>query len=132
MVELRYAELRQPLGLTFTDKDLLADKNDFLLGTFATEQLVACCVLTPINSTTFKLRQMAVDKAFQKMKVGKTMLHFAEQFAIGKNVFTVEMHARLYAKEFYEKCGYSITGDIFEEVNIPHIKMYKLLTPSTH
>jgi predicted GNAT family N-acyltransferase len=37
------------------------------------------------------------------------------------------MHARKSAAAFYEKLGYQIIGDAFEEVTIPHYEMQKNL-----
>jgi predicted GNAT family N-acyltransferase len=37
------------------------------------------------------------------------------------------MHARKSAVGFYEKLGYEIEGDEFEEVTIPHYEMQKTL-----
>jgi predicted GNAT family N-acyltransferase len=37
------------------------------------------------------------------------------------------MHARKSAVGFYEKLGYKIVGDEFEEVTIPHFEMQKTL-----
>ena len=35
------------------------------------------------------------------------------------------LHARQVAVPFYERLGYSIVGEPFEEVSIPHFKMEK-------
>jgi predicted GNAT family N-acyltransferase len=37
------------------------------------------------------------------------------------------MHARKHAIGFYEKMGYKVKGDEFEEVTIPHFLMEKHL-----
>jgi predicted GNAT family N-acyltransferase len=37
------------------------------------------------------------------------------------------MHARESAVGFYEKLGYQINSDVFNEVNIPHYVMEKRL-----
>ncbi len=39
----------------------------------------------------------------------------------------MKMHARLYARGFYERLGYRAASDIFTEVTIPHIEMEKML-----
>ncbi len=40
----------------------------------------------------------------------------------------IEMHARVCAITFYERCGYVCEGDVFEEITIPHIVMRKRLS----
>jgi predicted GNAT family N-acyltransferase len=127
MIELRIDVLRKPLGLTYTADDLAKDEFDFLLAAFSENKIIACCILHQVNKNTFKLRQMAVANHLQKNGVGKGLIQFAEQFALQKNVNKIEMNARKYAVEFYEKLGYKIIGDEFLEVGIPHFKMEKCL-----
>jgi predicted GNAT family N-acyltransferase len=131
MVALRYEELREPLGLQFSQNDLLIDAKDFLLGGFIHEEIICCCILSHLTSNTFKLRQMAVRSDFQNKNMGRQMLLFAENFSVSKNIYYIEMNARLQAKPFYEKCGYNSIGEIFIEVNIPHLKMVKHLKNTT-
>ena len=35
----------------------------------------------------------------------------------------VTLSAQLYAKELYEKVGFKVISDVYEEVDIPHVKM---------
>jgi predicted GNAT family N-acyltransferase len=72
---------------------------------------------------------MAVDTTVQKTGVGRMMLFFAESTARDHGYKTVVMHARDGVLPFYQKCGYSIAGDQFYEVGIPHHKMHKMLSP---
>lgn len=129
MVLLRHRILREPLGLSFSKQDLEKDKQDFLLALFMlhTHKLVACCILTPIDDRTVKLRQMAVDESIQKTGMGTAMLSFAEYVAVKERFERIELNAREVAVGFYKKYDYEIISDKFIEVGLPHYKMEKRL-----
>ncbi len=119
--------LRRPLGLSFRPEDLAREGDDILLGAFDEERLLACCILTREDADTCRLRQMAVVNSLQGKGLGASLLHFAENVARDKGFRNLAMHARKSAVGFYQKQGYRVTGDEFEEVTIPHQRMYKAL-----
>jgi len=127
MVDLRMQVLRIPLGLSFTKEDLAKEKNDILIAAFENNALMGCCVLTQRDEATLQLRQMAVAPQQQKTGIGTAILQFAEKVAAQKGYTVLMMHARNIALPFYEKCGYTKTGNAFIEVTIPHYKMEKKL-----
>lgn len=127
MVELRDEILRRPLGLTFSEEDLAAERDDILIAAFEEERMVACCVLTPQNTASLRLRQMAVSKEAQGKGVGRAMIRFAETVARDHGYAKVTMHARASARGFYEKMGYTVSSPEFVEVTIPHYIMEKNL-----
>ena len=81
MVDLRFEILRKPLGLKFNAEELEREKEDMLIGAFDDEKLLACCLITKIDDTTCKLRQMAVQNSVQGKGIGFTMMNFAENVA---------------------------------------------------
>jgi predicted GNAT family N-acyltransferase len=127
MVALRYEILRKPLGLEFTKDELAKECNDILIGAFDDDRLLACCMLTAVSADTCRLRQMAVHNSLQGKGIGATMMNFAENVARDRGFKTLTMHARKTAVGFYEKLGYRIHGEEFEEVTIPHFEMRKKL-----
>jgi predicted GNAT family N-acyltransferase len=127
MVDLRYDILRKPLGLSFTQEELDREKGDILIGAFDDERILACCLLTKMDNATCKLRQMAVQNSQQGKGIGATMMNFAENVARDRGYGVLAMHARKTAAGFYEKLGYKVSGDEFEEVTIPHYVMQKKL-----
>lgn len=127
MVALRSEILRKPLGLEFSDEELEKEKKDLLIGAIEDDKLTACCILTPLSTTTYKLRQMAVSQKMQRLGIGAMMLHFAENLARDARYDTMILNARTTAIGFYEKMGYSIHGNEFIEVGIPHVEMRKKL-----
>jgi predicted GNAT family N-acyltransferase len=127
MVALRLALLRKPLGLNFTEDELKKEKEDILIGAFEEDDILACCLLTKTEGKTLRLRQMAVQKNLQGKGIGASMMNFAETVARDKGFKKLTMHARKSALGFYEKLGYRVTGNEFEEVTIPHYMMEKSL-----
>lgn len=127
MVDLRFQILRKPLGLSFSEEDLAAEKDDILLGCFEDDKLEACCVLTKTDPKTVRLRQMAVTANLQGKGIGRVLMSFAENVARDHGYRRLTMHARKSALGFYEKNGYRICSDEFNEVTIPHYVMEKEL-----
>ncbi|MBS1607031.1 MAG: GNAT family N-acetyltransferase [Bacteroidetes bacterium] len=127
MVTLRNDILRKPLGLSFDKEELDKEKDDILMGAFEDEKLLGCCLLTRVDPYTVRLRQMAVPNNMQGKGVGRALMIFAENIARDLGYRKLCMHARKTAIGFYQKLGYSITGDEFTEVTIPHYIMEKAL-----
>lgn len=127
MVSLRNEILRKPLGLSFNPDELDQEKDDVLIGAFEDGKILGCCMLTRINNTTCRLRQMAVDARLQRKGVGHALMNFAENLARDYGFKTLMMHARKTAVGFYEKQGYRVSGDEFIEVTVPHHVMEKKL-----
>ena len=127
MVNLRHEILRRPLGLTLSPEQLAKEKEDILIAAFEEDEMLGCCILTPLDNDTLRLRQMAVQKNLQGKGIGESIMNFAENLARDKGYKTLMMHARDTAIGFYERFGYKVKGDGFVEVNIPHHIMEKRL-----
>src|SRR5687768_14035564 len=127
MVELRNEILRKPLGLSLKKEELDKEKDDILIGAFEEDKMLGCCLLTRVDDNNIRLRQMAVQNNLQGKGIGASMLNFAENVARDAGYKKMVMHARKTALPFYEKLGYKITSDEFEEITIPHYLMEKKL-----
>ena len=127
MVNLRNEILRKPLGLSFDKEELDKEKDDILMGAFEDDRLLGCCLLTRMDAFTIRLRQMAVPNNMQGKGVGRALMIFAENIARDLGYRKLCMHARQTAVGFYQKLGYSVSGEPFEEVTIPHYIMEKAL-----
>ena len=130
MVALRMKVLLNPIGIPRSYIHPEKEGQDVLIGAFEDRQLTGCCILTRVDDTTVQLRQMAVEKAFQKKGVGVAIVAFAEAAAREKGYQKLMMHARDTVLDFYRKCGYQVVGEQFFEVGIAHHKMEKQLTAS--
>lgn len=127
MIELRRQILRKPLGLEFSEEELAKEKDDMLIGAFEDDQMLGCCLLTEVAADKVRLRQMAVIPGLQGKGIGRVLMQFAENLARDRCYKKITMHARKSAVGFYEKLGYEVTGEEFEEVTIPHYVMEKNL-----
>ncbi len=127
MVDLRRAILRKPLGIDFEPGELEREHEDILIGCFEDDKMEGCCLLTKVDDKTVRLRQMAVLSGLQGKGFGKALMQFAENLARDRGYKTMTMHARKTALGFYEKAGYKVIGDEFQELNIPHYIMEKEL-----
>ena len=125
MVDLRLQVLRKPLGLDFSEDELVEEKNHLLIGAFEEDEMLGCCMLTKLDPKTVRLRQMAVRSGLQGKGIGRVLMSFAENIARDMGNKKMVMHARESAKGFYEKQGYKTISNIFEEVTIPHYIMEK-------
>lgn len=132
-LELRRQVLRRPLGLDYSDKDVLSEaKNAHFVLFF--EGLVLGCVqvvLPPTSLGVFKLRQMAVSQKNQNTGCGRRLLAFVEAWVLECGGNKIELHAREAAIEFYRAAGFVVVGERFEEVGLPHRKMEKTLGGAT-
>jgi N-acetylglutamate synthase-like GNAT family acetyltransferase len=127
MVHLRNEILRKPLGLKFTEDELQQEKDDVLMGAFEDDKILGCCLLTKVDDKTIRLRQMAVPNNMQGKGIGRALMIFAENIARDLGYKVLLMHARKTATGFYEKLGYTVSGNEFEEVTLPHYVMEKSL-----
>ena len=125
MVNLRDNLLRRPIGLTFSHDELIKEIDDTLIACMEDEKMLGCCILTKLDNTTARLRQMAVADNLQGKGVGASIMNFAENLAADKGYKKIILHARDTVIGFYEKFGYKIVGNQFIEVNLPHHSMEK-------
>lgn len=126
-LDFRFKILRQPLGLQWSKKDLEDEDKQFHIAAFCEEKIIGTLVLKPISNNRIKLRQMAVDNGLQGSGIGRQIVQFAEKLAYSKNFKEIEMIARISALGFYQKLGYVIEGEEFEEVTVKSINMIKNL-----
>jgi ribosomal protein S18 acetylase RimI-like enzyme len=127
MVQLRTDILRRPLGLIFTPEELERERSEILIGAFEEEKMLGCCMLVQEEPGSVRLRQMAVLNNLQGKGIGRALMQFAENIARDRGFKKITMHARKSAIGFYEKLGYRVFGEEFEEVTIPHCIMEKIL-----
>src|SRR5215213_10212663 len=123
MVDLRNQILRKPLGLKFEESELEREKDDVLIGAFEDDQMLGCCLLTKVEPQAVRLRQMAVKTGLQGKGIGRVLMQFAENIARDRGNKKIVMHSRKTAVGFYEKLGYKVVGQEFQEVTIPHYVM---------
>ncbi len=127
MVKLREDILRKPLGLSISPGELELEKENMLIGAFEDEDMLGCCMLVEKDTSSVRLRQMAVLNDLQGKGIGRALMNFAENLARDRGYAVIFMHARKNVVGFYEKMGYVVAGDEFTEITIPHFLMEKKL-----
>ena len=124
-VAFREEHLRRPLGLMNSAADLAEEDKQIHIAAIDGEEVLSTVVLKPLSPKLVKLRQMAVAPALRGSGLGGELVRFAESIAWGRGYATMEMAARVSARGFYERLGYSAVGSEFVDITIPHIKMTK-------
>ncbi|HVK38241.1 MAG TPA: GNAT family N-acetyltransferase [Candidatus Kapabacteria bacterium] len=126
-VALRYEILRRPLGLSFDPAQLSAEGTDHHLACYRDDELVGCLVLTPRAAGEMKMRQVAVAESLQGTGIGRRMVEESERITRELGFDRISLNARANVVPFYEKLGYQVFGQPFEEVTIRHRSMWKVL-----
>ena len=125
---IRNDVLRKPLNLNIYDEDLsdeedqihfVLEKDNQILGTVS--------LVVHYKKNTGKLRQMATIPEVRGDGYGRMLVHELEKYAVNNEMKTVLLHARQYAIGFYQKMGYTICSEPFEEVGIKNVVMQKEL-----
>ena len=125
LLNFRFNNLRKPLNLEWSKEDLLNENKQIHFALKNQSEIVGSFCLKKINCSTIRLRQMAIEKKFQKQGYGSSILKFTEKFAIKNNYKKIIIIARLSALDFYKKNLFKTSGKIFTDVTVNSINMYK-------
>lgn len=123
---LREEILRKPLGLRYSQEEIISEKSHINFGAYKEGQLLATATLVP-KENSCKMQRVAVREGFQDQGIGGQLIKFIENEAIRLGFDNIYCHARDTAVPFYKKHGYVILGQPFYEVGIGHVMMRKLL-----
>ena len=129
--ELRHRFLREPLGLRLTDDDVAGEETQHHFGLFVTEggaeRLVGGVIGAPdpVDPPTVRIRQMVVHEADRGRGLGRVLLAGAEAALAERGFSRFVLYARPEATGFYERCGYSATGETAELIGLEHLRMAK-------
>ena len=90
------------------------------------ESVVAYCRIVPkgIGYDYISVGRVLVLSSHRRKGIAQEMMKVALEF-IKNNLDekTVVLSAQLYAKGLYESVGFKVISDVYDEVNIPHVKM---------
>lgn len=124
---LREEVLRKPLGLSFSEQEIVDERKHIHFGVFINDALLATASLVS-EGTSCKMQRVAVSPDYQNQGYGSKLVNFIEQEAFAQGFATIYCHARDTAVTFYRSHGYVTIGEPFTEVGIDHLKMRKLLS----
>ena len=126
--ELRNKILLRPFGLADHAWEM---KDDIAWHFIATENnsLIGCVILVPIDNKKEKaqLMQMAVDNNTQGKGIGRLLVIELLEFCKQQDIKEVSCHSRVSANGFYEKLGFRVYDEAFEEAGIMHNHMRIIL-----
>lgn len=74
-----------------------------------------------------KIGRLAVISEFRGRGLGARILKTLLQEAWHRGLLDVYLHAQVQALVFYEKLGFKVEGEVFDEAGIPHRKMRRNL-----
>lgn len=72
-----------------------------------------------------KLQRFCLLEEYRGKGHGKYMLEFVDGYCEAMDIPKVRIDAQCSVAGFYEKCGYELKSEPFEEVGIMHVKMQK-------
>jgi len=125
LLSLRYAELRAPLGLEWSEGDLEREKEERHFGLYLEGRAIGVMVVRDLGGGVVKLRQIAIARDLQGKGYGCRLMELIGGRFNEEGVREFELHSRVEVAGFYEKMGYVREGELFEEIGIPHVKMRK-------
>lgn len=126
-IDLRYEILRKPLGLFYTEEQLIEEHDQFHFVAIIDNEIVGVIVMQLLPFNIAKMRQVAIMEKLQGFGIGKQMVLFVEEWCKSKEIKKVILHARSNAVLFYQKLNYNICSNLFVEVGINHYEMEKQL-----
>lgn len=88
---------------------------------------VGNCRVYTENGEDYILGRLAVIKDFRGKGAGKALVEKAEGIALRKGGKSITLHSQCRAKEFYEKLGYTVFGEIDDDEGVPHVWMKKFI-----
>lgn len=126
-IALRDNVLRKPIGLKYSEVDLVSEVHEYHIGAMLDGNVVGILLLKRLTDTEIKMRQVAVEPSLQGKGIGKKMVKFSEELARSMGYELMSLHARDVAIPFYLNLNYRKVGEQFTEVGIPHFRMEKTL-----
>ena len=131
-LDLRQRYLRAPLGLDLHDEDLDTERDCRHFALLDDEgALIGGAVVVPHDDTSAQIRQMLVRPDQRRRGHGAEIVAAIEATLRDNGIEHIFLNARADAIEFYERCGYRVTGAEFLHVTIPHRRMEKSLAATS-
>ena len=106
------------------DQDMISDH--FVV--YDQNQPIATARLLQNNS----VGRVAVLKAYRGQGIGRMIMLEIIRQAHQQDRKFLQLSSQVHAISFYEKLGFSIQGDAYDECGIPHIKMQLVIETKKH
>lgn len=89
-------------------------------------RIVAYSRIVPkgLGYDNISIGRVLVLESYRRKGIAQEMIKYCLDFIKNKlDENTVVLSGQLYAKGLYESVGFKVISDIYDEVNIPHVKM---------
>lgn len=106
------------------DQDMISDH--FVV--YDQDQPIATARLLQNNS----VGRVAVLQAYRGQGIGRMIMLEIIRQAHQQDRKFLQLSSQVHAISFYEKLGFSIQGDAYDECGIPHIKMQLVIETKNH
>jgi YbgC/YbaW family acyl-CoA thioester hydrolase len=90
-------------------------------------QVVATGRLLPSENGQARIGRMAVKRVLRGAGYGACVLRTLQTAAQRRGDRELLLHAQRSAQGFYERLGYKVRGEVFEEAGLPHVEMVMAL-----
>lgn len=97
-----------------------------IVGYIDNKAVATCRVIDRLDGSYF-IGRIAVRKAYRKIGLGSLIVAAAENVIAQRNGKSIYIHSQEQAKAFYEKIGYTDTGERDLEEGCPHCMLIKTL-----
>ena len=130
VINIRHKVLKegQPVEVCYFEGDL--DEGTKHFGAFKNSELVGVVTMMLKQTNTYKvhpvyrLTGLSILPEHQSAKIGKRLLHFAEENISRKGSVMIWCFARDYAVNFYKKNGYRLN---VQQVVIPYMGSHRIM-----
>ena len=120
-------ELRAVRTPVFIEEQLVApdfewdevDKTAVHLLASLDKQPIACLRIIDYH----KIGRMAVLKDWRNKGVGAALLQEAVKICKAHGSKSVYLSAQTHAIGFYQRCGFKVTSEVYQDLHIPHVDM---------
>ena len=96
------------------------------------DEPVGAARLREYDDGTAKVKRVAVIASRRKEGIGRELMAVVESTAAAEGYEEVLLHAQVPVVAFYERLGYEVTSEEFEDAGIAHREMRKSLGASTN
>jgi len=103
------------------ESDHYDTKSEYVVAKANDGQAIGCARLQPDGKVT----RIAVLENWRRLGIGSEMLKELISIAKHRQQKTLYMHAQVQAKALYEAFGFKVSGDVFVEAGIEHVKMMR-------
>lgn len=103
------------------------------LAAFEGDLPVSACLIFPEEcpwlpgTSAWRLRGMATDPVRRGSGAGAALVAEAQRLTLASGTELIWCMARLTAVGFYQRQGWVVTGEEFESVGVPHLRMHRAL-----